>query len=360
MKILNEQKPWWKASSNELVYIKNLKNTVNDGHITFSKNCIKIENYLKKILKVRYVILANSGTSALFMATLAANLENKKKVFCPVMTWSGTINGSLYSQKKIEFIDNKKGDVNAEYKSFVNKIGKNDILFLTHLNGKSAYDKQLYKILKKKNFFVIEDAAQAFLAKDFNNKYLGTQFDIGCFSLSYTKMCNMVYGGFCVTNNLKLAKLLKTIRNNGVDNDKQIANSVGGNFKPNDLNASIGIESLNSAFRNKKKLVEIYKTYKKYLKNKKINILKYNNLKKEFPIYIEVVVENRNKFINFLKKKKIGYSYSTRSLSRSKHIYSKRLFKNADKIDKMLLRLPSGPGYNKKDIIKIVNQLNEF
>ena len=34
--------------------------------------------------------------------------------------------------------------------------------------------------------------------------------------------------------------------------------------------------------------------------------------------------------------------------------------KNADKIDKMLLRLPSGPGYNKKDIIKIVNQLNEF
>ena len=40
-------------------------------------------------------------------------------------------------------------------------------------------------------------------------------------------MCNMVYGGFCVTNNLKLAKLLKTIRNNGVDNDKQIANSVG-------------------------------------------------------------------------------------------------------------------------------------
>ena len=69
----------WKASSNELVYIKNLKNTVNDGHITFSKNCIKIENYLKKILKVRYVILANSGTSALFMATLAANLENKKK-----------------------------------------------------------------------------------------------------------------------------------------------------------------------------------------------------------------------------------------------------------------------------------------
>ena len=101
------------------------------------------------------------------MATLAANLENKKKVFCPVMTWSGTINGSLYSQKKIEFIDNKKGDVNAEYKSFVNKIGKNDILFLTHLNGKSAYDKPLYTILKKKKIFYYRRCCPSFLSQRF-------------------------------------------------------------------------------------------------------------------------------------------------------------------------------------------------
>ena len=76
---LNEQKPWWKANLNKKNIIKNLKKTVNNNHITFSKNCFKIEQNLKKILKVKNVILTNSGTSALFMATLAARIKNRRK-----------------------------------------------------------------------------------------------------------------------------------------------------------------------------------------------------------------------------------------------------------------------------------------
>ncbi len=357
---LNEQKPWWKANLNKKIILRNIKKTVDNNHITFSKNCFEIEKNLKKILKVKHVILTNSGTSALFMATLAANIQKRRRVFCPIMTWSGTINGALYANKQISFIDNNKNSLNANYFSLSKKLKKKDILFLTHINGKSAYDSKTFKMIKKKKVFVIEDAAQAFLVKDFKNKYLGTQFDIGCFSLSYTKMCNMVYGGFCVTNNNKLASILKTIRNNGVNNPHQIANNIGGNFKPNDINASVGIHSLKLSNQNKKILIENYKYYKKNLKNNKIKLLDFNNLNKEFPLYIEALTANRNKLFKFLKKKKIGYSFSTRSLSLSPHIKLNKIFKNAEEIDKKLLRLPSGPGYNKRDLSKIIKFLNKY
>ena len=360
MKILNEKKPWWKTYINKKKVLDNLKRSVIDNHITFGKNCLSLEKKLKKFLKVKNVILTNSGTSALFMATLASNIHRKKKVFSPVMTWSGTINGALYANKKLSFIDNKKDTINANYKSILDKIKKNDILFMTHLNGKCAYSKYEYKELKKKKIFIIEDAAQSFMCKDFNNNYLGTQFDIGCFSLSYTKMCNMVYGGFCVTNNNNLAKSLRKIRNNGVDNDIQIATAKGGNFKPNDLNACVGLFSLSIKNKIKKKLTLNYNFYKKKLNNEKIKILDYPNLNKEFPTYIEVLVENRKKLIKFLNKKKIGYSYTTRNLAISKHLKVKKKFKNAEEIDNKILRLPSGTGYKISELNKIVKLLNRY
>lgn len=360
IKKLNEQKSWWKPYLNKKVILNNLKKTVNNNHITFSKNCYQIEQNLKKILGVKYVILTNSGTSALFMATMVALMRQTGRVFCPIMTWSGTINGALYAKKNVTFIDNVKNSSNANYFSLSNKIKQKDILFITHLNGKSAYNSKTFKMIKKKKVFVIEDAAQSFLARDYRNKFLGTQFDIGCFSLGYTKMCNMIYGGFCVTNNKKLANLLKIVRNNGVAKSGQIATNIGGNYKPNDVNACVGLDSLKNGFKNKKKLIQIYNLYEKYLKNRKLNLISYKNLNNEFPTYIDVTTNNRNNFLKYLKRKNIGYSYATRSLSKSPHLKLSQKFKFADEMDSRLVRLPSGPGYNKKDLLSIIKKLNNY
>ena len=121
IKKLNEQKSWWKPYLNKKVILNNLKKTVNNNHITFSKNCYQIEQNLKKILGVKYVIL--------------------------------TINGALHSKKNVTFIDNVKNSSNANYFSLSSKIKQKDILFITHLNGKSAYNSKTFKMIKKKKSF---------------------------------------------------------------------------------------------------------------------------------------------------------------------------------------------------------------
>ena len=360
LKKFNEQKLWWKPNLNFNKIIKNAKITIKNNHITFSKNCIFLENFLKKKLKVKHIVLCNSGTSALFMATLVAKIHKKKKIFSPAITWPGTINGALYANKKIKLIDSRKKEINANYNSILNKINRNDLLFITHMNGKSAYDRDLFYKLKKKKIFIIEDAAQSFLVKDFKNSYLGTSFDIGCFSLGITKMCNMVYGGFCATNNDKIYSDLKRIRNNGEDNEYQITTSPGGNFKPNDLNASVGMYSLKNCETNIKNLIKVYETYDKNLKNNKLELINFDIKNGDIPLYIEILTNNRKKLIQYLKKNKIGYSYSTRTLSISPHIKKGNRCKNAEEIDQKLLRLPSGPGYPLNEIKLIINKLNKF
>lgn len=358
--VLNEKKKWWSPYSNSSLNGKNAKKLFMENRVSLGDETKKLEEIIKKKLNVKYVILTTSGTSALFMATIAAKIHKKKRVFSPAINWPGSINGALCAGKKLNLVDSNKNSINGNYNKILDKIKKSDLLFVTHLNGKCAYGKKIIQIWKKKKFFIIEDAAQSFMVKDHRNKYVGTQFDIGCFSLGMTKMCNMIYGGFCVTNNIKLAKELIRIRNNGVDNIYQKPSGLGGNFKPSDLHAIVGIDSVKNYKKIRDKLFKIYKTYKKNLSNENLSMIDYNFSKGEIPIYIEILTKKRNKFIRFLNKHKIGYSYSTRLLNLSKK-YS--IFGNiscARKFDKQLLRLPSGPGSSLNQIMKDIEIINKF
>ena len=154
----------------------------------------------------------------------------------------------------------------------------------------------------------------------------------------------MVYGGFCVTNNKNLAKELIKIRNNGVDNDFQKPTGIGGNFKPSDLHAVVGINSINSFKIIKKKLFQIYNLYKKQMNNKKIMMFDYNKKAGEIPNYIEIISKNRDKLISFLKKNNINFSYGTRLLNLSPRYSISGNLRNAKRFDKQILRLPCGPG----------------
>ena len=98
--IFNEKKKWWKPFPANKEVLSIIKKTIENNHITFGKNCINLEKKLARILKVNHVILTTSGTSALYMATLALDIENNRKIFSPIMTWAGSINPILFSKKK--------------------------------------------------------------------------------------------------------------------------------------------------------------------------------------------------------------------------------------------------------------------
>ena len=212
---------------------------------------------------------------------------------------------------------------------------------------------------------VVEDAAQAFLSKSKDNRYAGTKYEIGCFSFSITKLISMIYGGFCVTNSIKLAEKLYAIRNNGVSAlpeyaKQELPSMPGLNLKASSLHAKIGLINLKRRNEIIFRLKKISSIYKKILKNNNNIKLLESEVESTIPNYILVTVKKK-KFLAFCKRNGINIHFHLRCLHESKSLsFKKNSFPNASFISKNVIRLPCGPGYSEKDILTISNLIKKF
>ncbi len=358
--------PWFKSLHNTSLFSKNIIHSVKNKKMTMGHKSYELENRIKKILKVKYAVLTTSGTSALMMATVASEIKSGDIVVAPNLTWVATTNPARIMGGKFILVDTKKYSQQVDFNELNQKIKKYrpKLVYLVHLNGKPTYNKDFDKLKKKYKFFVIEDAAQAFLSKRNSSSPCGTKYDIGCFSLSITKPIHMIYGGFCTTNSKKIADKLISIRNNGVNSKPEnarleIASSMGLNLKPSDVHSAVGLENLNNISFNKNHLRKLHNFYNKFLKNNKIKFLNLQG-KGITPCYNEAIIDNRDNFINFCNKNSIGLHLGIRCLSETNIKHIKDNFQNSIHLSKNLVRLPSGPGYKINEIKEVIKILNKY
>ena len=190
----------------------------------------KFEKEFARFHNCKYGVSVNSGTSALFVAQLAAGIKNNTKVAVPSITFTATTSQVIAAGGIPNFvdIDPKTYCMNFDFK---NKI---KYAIPVHLLGYPC-DYEMIKKMKECGMFVIEDCAQAMGAK-FKNKSVGSMGDCGIFSFQETKhITTLGEGGIIVTNNEEFAKKCQNIRNHGeyykdeiyvVDNFKIMNNKV--------------------------------------------------------------------------------------------------------------------------------------
>lgn len=357
--------PNLKIFTNNKKYFRSISQTIDNKKMSFGPKCKFLEKKLKKHLSVKYAILTTSGTNALMMAALSTKIKKDDKVLCSNAAWVAATNPFLIMGAKIIVSDTKKNSEIVDFDSLNKKIiqEKPKVVILVHLNGQPNYNEKFHKLKKKYKFFVIEDAAQAFLSKH-NNKFCGTKYEIGCYSLSIAKPIHMVYGGLCVTNNKYLANRLIAARNNGMftKNEKNaLATTTGLNLKPSDIHASIGLENFRNYKKIKKTLIQNSKIYEKKIFNNKIKFLKPEG-KEAIPNFAQVLVKNRSHFMKYCIKNKIGVSKGLRGLVETGLIKSKKTqnLKNSNDLSKRIVRIPFGSGYQKNEILKITEVLNKY
>jgi len=361
--------PWFKTLNQNEEYKKAIIKTIDNNKMTMGPFSYQLEDKLKQILNVKHVILTTSGTSALMIATMALDIVPNDDVICTDYTWIATVNPSLILNAKLHTVDTLLNSIQVDFSLLNEKIKKikPKLVYLVHLNGEAVHNEEFINLKNELNFHVIEDTAQSLFAKNKESKYCGTNFDIGCFSLSITKMFNMVYGGFCVTNSDDLAEKMISIRNNGVNSEPEnakleLASSAGLNLKPSDLHSSVGIINLNYAEKNIYNSREIYKEYKKCLKDHpKLKFLECHDVESSVPLYNCVFVKNREKFQKYCTENNIGIHLGLRGLHETELFeHDKNDLKNSIMLSKNLVRLPSGPGYLKEEINKVCRILENY
>ena len=278
----------------------------NPGFLTEYKKTEEFEIKIAAFLKTKYCIVVNNGTISLSLALLALGIKPGDRVIVPDMTMIATPNAVKLIGAEPIFVD-IDDNLLLDFKKAeeVIDVYKVKAVIFVSLNGRS-FGSNAWKYIwdwKSRGIKFIDDAAQSFSSKNYEECYIGTRgCDIGSFSFSMPKIITTGQGGCLVTNNDDLAKRLRQLKDfgrSGGGND--IHETFGINSKFTELQAVIGLSQLEDIdFRIRRKK-EISKLYRKNLKN--ISEIKFieDNFGYTVPWFIDIFIDEPHQLANFLK-----------------------------------------------------------
>ncbi len=350
---------WWRTSFGEEEILR-VVHSLRNEHVSQGKVTEEFEHKLGDFLGVEHVVATTSGTSALTLAYMTLGVRPGDEVIVPNRTWVATAHAALILGAKVVLIDVElnRPVINAQLiEEAITSHTK--VIVPVHMNGRSADMKKIRQIASKHDVFIVEDAAQAIASRN-SEGFLGTQSDIGCFSLSVAKTVATGQGGFAVTNNTEVASRMKNLRTHGVESVKDLSswNLAGFNFRFTDLQASIGIEQLQRLPYRVNHLKELYQIYSEGLKDSPFTLIPVDLENGEVPVYNEFLVENRTEWIAYLADHSIDTRPFYPDLDTADYIPQLHShFPNSRKYGKQGIYLPSGPTQELKNAKVCVDQI---
>jgi dTDP-4-amino-4,6-dideoxygalactose transaminase len=195
------------------------------------------EASISKMLGVRHVIGVNSGTDALFLALKALNIGSGDEVITVAHTFVATIAAIVHCGAKPVLVD-IADDFNLAVATLEQAITvSTKAIIPVHMNGRCCDMEAILSIANKYGLHVVEDAAQS-MGSHIDGTYAGTFGVINAFSLHPMKNLHCYGdGGVVTTNDDRLAKQLRLLRNHGQNPNKELV-AFGFNSRLDNLQAA--------------------------------------------------------------------------------------------------------------------------
>ncbi len=365
--------------------IVSVSKTLKNEKITTGPKVKEFENKIKKFLNCKYAITCNSGTSALFIAYQALNVNKNSIIIMPSINFIASYRVAKFFTNNIFLsdVDSFTGQMTPELLSQCikkYKLKKVDIVNTMYLGGNPYFIKEFYKMKKKFKFMIVEDSCHAFGAqyKIKNKTYkIGSckHSDVSTFSFHPLKTITTGEGGLVTTNNKNLYLNSSLIRSHGIQRNfksywKNQIEIPGMNFRMSDLNAALGITQLRKVSFFIKKRRKISQKYNEYLGNFSNYIKPIQNTDKNFfsANHLKILHFNFKKLkckkddiFNFFLKRKIFLQFHYRSINEYKIFNSKSdVLNGARKYCSSAISFPIHPKLNAKQIDLIFNTLKNL
>ena len=226
----------------------------------------------------KYAIATSSGTSALHVSLLLANVKDGDEVITQPLTFVATCNAISYCGANPVFIDvdrNNMGLSPSALQEFLenntsvrnqqcinNKTGKIiKACVPMHTFGHPCKIDEIRDICYKYNICLIEDCAES-LGSFYKGKHTGTFGRMGVMSFNGNKIITAGGGGCIITNDKELAKKAKHLTTTAkVPHKWNFSHDmVGYNYRMPNINAALlvaQIENLDSFINSKRKLASM-------------------------------------------------------------------------------------------------------
>ncbi|MEM9953282.1 MAG: aminotransferase class I/II-fold pyridoxal phosphate-dependent enzyme [Chloroflexota bacterium] len=220
----------------------------------------------------KYALALSSGTAAIHLALIAADVGTGDEVFVSTLTFIGSVNPILYCGAIPVFIDSDPlswtMDVNLleealHKRNLENRLPK--ALIVVHLYGQSADMARINTICEQYGVTVIEDAAES-LGSRYHDKHPGTLSKFGIFSFNGNKIITTSGGGMLVSDDgelIQFARKLATQSREAVPHYEH--KIIGYNYRMSNVVAAIGVGQLSVIEDRVQRKREIYKIYQQHL-----------------------------------------------------------------------------------------------
>jgi len=357
--------------------IKAVVKVLRSGWLGLGPKTAEFEEKFAKYVGAKYAVALNSCTAALHLALIVSGVKEGDEVITTPLTFVSTNHVILYQRAIPVFADVDPRTYCIDSKSIEKMITKKTkAVIVMHYGGHPCDLDKIYKIAKKYNLKVIEDAAHA-CGSSYKGKKIGS-LGLTCFSFHAVKNLPTGDGGMITTNNKRYYERLKRLRWLGIDKstyertktDKKEPSAyawkynvpeIGYKYHMNDINAAIGIEQLKlldeeNAYRRKLAVI-----YNQELNHPDIISLPYVSPDVVTSQHLYVIqVRRRDDLIAKLKANGVapGVHYRPNNIYPMYRKYRADV-ENVKRIAKNIVSLPMHTLLEKKDVWRITKIINQ-
>jgi dTDP-4-amino-4,6-dideoxygalactose transaminase len=352
--------------------VKNLSFLSGDGSFTR-----QVKFFFKEKCSIENLLLTTSCTHALEMSALLLNIKEGDEIIAPSYTFVSTVNAFVLRGAKIVFVDVEKDSMNIDASLIESAItDKTKAIVVVHYAGVACDMDQIMAIAERHNLTIIEDAAQAVMAK-YKGRYLGSIGQLGTYSFHETKNYTMGEGGALLINDIKYIERAEIIREKGTNRsnflrgqvDKYTWVDIGSSYLPSDILAAYLYPQLEIADQI---LVDRLSTWNSYYQELKVltNLIELPYVPEyaehnAHMFYIKVRdIEERTALINHLANDGIQAVFHYVPLHSSSAGLKYGRFHGVDhyttKESERLLRLPIYYQMEPKDVLMVCDSIKRY
>jgi dTDP-4-amino-4,6-dideoxygalactose transaminase len=199
----------------------------------------QFENNFAGYHSVRNCVGVGSGTDALWLTLLALDIGPGDEVIVPTHTFVASALAVSHCGANVRFVDRDPETYTIDAESMEEAINtRTRAIIPVHIYGQACDMTAIMNIANDRNIPVVEDCAQA-VGATWKGQRVGSFGKAGCYSFYPTKnLGGLGQGGAVVTDDLRLAKTVRSLGNVGRAEDSHVDFAYKGfNSRLDTLNA---------------------------------------------------------------------------------------------------------------------------
>jgi dTDP-4-amino-4,6-dideoxygalactose transaminase len=318
-----------------------------------------------------------SGTAALHLALILAEVGQGDEVLVSTFTFSASVNPIIYQGAVPILIESEADTWNMSpdfleeaIKDRIAKGKKPKAIVLVHLYGNAGQMDRLVEIASKYEITLIEDAAEA-LGSSYQGKALGTFGKLGVLSFNGNKIITTSGGGALLSAHQELIQKARFLATQARDPAPHYEHShIGYNYRMSNISAGIGRGQMEALDKHIARRKEWHKRYTSFFKENTTLAVLQEPQGTVSNHWLTCIFEKASQSNTFnregLRLHLEAQNIESRPLWKPMHLqpvfmqhpyYGNRL---SDALFQSGLCLPSGSGMSESDFLRIENALAEY